>query len=264
MLHRRIRRHLTCALLPLAAVALPATAAATTTGGTGLGGVSPIAAPVTTASPTAAVTASGNGIALQTQASAMLDHDLAFTGTSDQPAGTQIAIQRSGRQTGWIWATTATTTVAQDGTFTATWTTNHIGRFAVRAVALSSIGQPEAETAPLTSTVFLQARATLYGPGLYGRKTACGQRLTAQTIGVANRTLRCGESVAVLYDGRTINVPVIDRGPYANGASWDLTEATGQALGMDGTSEIGAVSLPVAPASAAGQPAVSAPVIAGS
>jgi rare lipoprotein A (peptidoglycan hydrolase) len=39
-------------------------------------------------------------------------------------------------------------------------------------------------------------------------------------------------------------VPVIDRGPYANGADWDLTEATGRALGISGTAEIGAVSLP--------------------
>ena len=39
-------------------------------------------------------------------------------------------------------------------------------------------------------------------------------------------------------------VPVIDRGPYANGADWDLTMATGQVLGMTGTASIGAVSLP--------------------
>jgi rare lipoprotein A len=63
-------------------------------------------------------------------------------------------------------------------------------------------------------------------------------------IGLANRTLRCGESVAVYYHGRTLVVPVIDRGPYANGADWDLTEATGKALGIHGTAQIDAVSLP--------------------
>jgi hypothetical protein len=41
---------------------------------------------------------------------------------------------------------------------------------------------------------------------------------------------------------------VIDRGPYANGADFDLTMATGRALGISGTSQIGAVSLPQAPA----------------
>jgi rare lipoprotein A (peptidoglycan hydrolase) len=40
-----------------------------------------------------------------------------------------------------------------------------------------------------------------------------------------------------------IVVPVIDRGPYANGASWDLTMATGEALGMYTTATIGAVPL---------------------
>ncbi len=39
-------------------------------------------------------------------------------------------------------------------------------------------------------------------------------------------------------------VPVIDRGPYANGADWDLTVATGKALGITGTAQIDAVSLP--------------------
>jgi hypothetical protein len=42
---------------------------------------------------------------------------------------------------------------------------------------------------------------------------------------------------------------VIDRGPYANGADFDLTMATGQALGLGGTARIGAVSLPHAPGS---------------
>ncbi|MBV8712291.1 MAG: hypothetical protein JOY56_10965, partial [Solirubrobacterales bacterium] len=39
-------------------------------------------------------------------------------------------------------------------------------------------------------------------------------------------------------------VPVIDRGPYAHNANWDLTMATGRALGMLGTAVIGAASTP--------------------
>jgi rare lipoprotein A (peptidoglycan hydrolase) len=92
--------------------------------------------------------------------------------------------------------------------------------------------------------------ATLYGPGFYGHRTACGRRLTRNTIGVASRTLRCGTKVAVLYRGRMMTVPVIDRGPYANNADWDLTMAAGKVLGVTGTSRIGAVSLPPAPATA--------------
>ena len=51
-------------------------------------------------------------------------------------------------------------------------------------------------------------------------------------------------SVYLYYRGRTMVVPVIDRGPYANHADWDLTEATDKALGIPGTATIGAVSLP--------------------
>ena len=50
--------------------------------------------------------------------------------------------------------------------------------------------------------------------------------------------------MAIYFQGRTLVVPVIDRGPYANGADWDLTVATGKALGISGTAQIDAVSLP--------------------
>jgi rare lipoprotein A (peptidoglycan hydrolase) len=50
--------------------------------------------------------------------------------------------------------------------------------------------------------------------------------------------------VQVYYNGQVLTVPVIDRGPYAHNANWDLTMATGRALGMQGTSVIGAASLP--------------------
>ena len=96
----------------------------------------------------------------------------------------------------------------------------------------------------LTVTVYRPAIATQYGPGFYGQRTACGQTLHRNTLGVANRTLKCGTPVSILWHGRTIVVPVIDRGPYANHADWDLTEATGRALGISGTATIGAVSVP--------------------
>jgi hypothetical protein len=72
--------------------------------------------------------------------------------------------------------------------------------------------------------------ATWYGPGLYGRQTACGQTLKPRTMGVAHKTLPCGSKVVIRYRGRFVRTTVIDRGPYANGASWDLTQATARAL----------------------------------
>jgi hypothetical protein len=249
-------------VLLAAALAVPAAALASSGGGVG---VAPGGSPVTTTAGTTTtgttttgaapsvqsgnvmVSTSGDGITLRTNASGILRKGLTFSGTAPaQLAGQTIEIQRSGHQTNWTWANTVSATVGSDGTFRAVWQTNHIGQFAMRAMASGSSSQAQTAsiTPPLTTTVYRPSRATEYGPGFYGKKTACGQRLGRGTIGLANRTLRCGESVAVYYQGRTLVVPVIDRGPYANGADWDLTVATGKALGIKGTEQIDAVSLP--------------------
>jgi rare lipoprotein A (RlpA)-like double-psi beta-barrel protein len=68
--------------------------------------------------------------------------------------------------------------------------------------------------------------ASWYGPGFYGNRTACGQIYTPEIIGVAHRTLPCGTPVVLEYRGRTMTVPVIDRGPYIAGRTLDLSNAT--------------------------------------
>ena len=67
---------------------------------------------------------------------------------------------------------------------------------------------------------------------------ACGGELTSSTLGVANKTLPCGTLVTLHYGGRTIRVPVIDRGPYVAGREFDLTEATKRALGFGDTGDV--------------------------
>lgn len=240
-------------------MALPAAALAASGGGASVSpGGSPVTSTGTTTSTTTGsapsvqsgdvtVSTTGDGITLQTNASGILGKGLQFSGTAPtQLAGQTIQIQRSGHQTKWTWANTVTATIGSDGSFSAVWRANHIGQFAMRAVVTDSSAQAQAAsmTPSLTTTVYRPSRATEYGPGFYGKRTACGQRLRRGTIGLANRTLRCGESVAIYYQGKTLIVPVIDRGPYANGADWDLTVATGKALGIDGTAQIDAVSLP--------------------
>jgi rare lipoprotein A len=79
------------------------------------------------------------------------------------------------------------------------------------------------------------ARATWYGPGFYGSRTACGQVLRPQTIGVAHRRLPCGTAVRFLYRGKKVVARVIDRGPYARGRTWDLTNGARRALRFDGS-----------------------------
>ena len=228
-------------------LALPSLAQA----GSGGGSLSPSGGASTVQSGNVTVSASGDGITLTTNASAILSRGLTFSGTtSPSEAGQTIEIERLGHQTDSQWAPTVTTTVAGDGSFSAVWSTNHIGRFEIRAVFAGASAGAASAPPLLTTTVYRQARATIYGPGFYGRRTACGERLTRATIGVANPTLKCGTKVALYFQGRTMIVPVIDRGPYANGADWDLTTATARALEMPGTESIGAVSLPLQPSAA--------------
>ena len=73
--------------------------------------------------------------------------------------------------------------------------------------------------------------ATWYGPGFYGRRTACGSILRTTTWGIAHRTLPCGQMVMIGLNGRRVIVPVIDRGPYS-GATIDLTERTKRYVGF--------------------------------
>jgi hypothetical protein len=223
-------------------------------GGDGSRGGASAGAPGPTAQPgDETVTATGSGITISARASALLRNALVITGKAPGgDAGRTVEIERFGAKTRWTWRPATQATVASDGSFSALWQTNHIGRFALRAVIVQAGHATEASALPSVNvavpsvnvTVYLPALATLYGPGFYGHRTACGIVLRRHTVGVAHRWLRCGTRVAIYYQGRTMVVPVIDRGPYANGANWDLTMATGQALGMDGTGNIGAVSLP--------------------
>jgi rare lipoprotein A (peptidoglycan hydrolase) len=80
--------------------------------------------------------------------------------------------------------------------------------------------------------------ATWYGPGFYGNRTACGQTLRRGTLGVAHRSLPCGTAVRFIYRGTAVVARVIDRGPYAKGFSWDLTNGTREALGFNGSGKI--------------------------
>jgi rare lipoprotein A (peptidoglycan hydrolase) len=81
--------------------------------------------------------------------------------------------------------------------------------------------------------------ATWFGPGFYGQTTACGQTLTPEVVGVANRTLPCGTLVRVGYEGHSLTVPVLDRGPYGhNGANWDLTAGAAAAIDMTDVARI--------------------------
>jgi Lytic transglycolase len=85
---------------------------------------------------------------------------------------------------------------------------------------------PEPTTAPTPAPTPAPAVAAL--PQLPDPPT--GQVYTPEIIGVAHRTLRCGTMLVLEYRGRTMTVPVIDRGPYIAGRTLDLSNATRLAI----------------------------------
>ncbi len=220
--------------LLLSAIVAPATALAAS-GGAGL-------PPGTTGQPgsTAAAgvgtkTVSGNGITFSTRSAALMRGGLWFTGSvASSAAGQSLMIER---QAGTSWVTIATAKTGSGGSFATLWRVNQGGTLSIRVASSSG----SAASPAITVAVYRASLATEYGPGFYGRRTACGTVLRRRTVGVANRSLPCGAPVSIFYRGRTIVVPVIDRGPYANHANWDLTMATGRALGIYGTTTIGAL-----------------------
>ncbi|HWF32859.1 MAG TPA: septal ring lytic transglycosylase RlpA family protein [Solirubrobacteraceae bacterium] len=72
----------------------------------------------------------------------------------------------------------------------------------------------------------------------YGLGLACGGVLGRDQLGVAHKTAPCGTLITFTYGGRSLTVPVIDRGPYIAGREWDLTGATAAALGFPGLGKI--------------------------
>jgi hypothetical protein len=170
---------------------------------------------------------------------ALLNRTLTIRGqVATGDAGRTVRIER--QILDGSWQPIASTVVDADGTFRAPWRTDMLGRVALRAI----VERGDAATAsasPLTAqtTVFTGAVSSWYGPGFWGRRTACGIKLRRSTVGVAHRTLPCGTQVEVYYRGKVATVPVIDRGPFKKGRDWDLTQAAARQLGVKATVRVG-------------------------
>ena len=86
--------------------------------------------------------------------------------------------------------------------------------------------------------VYRRSFASWYGPGFYGRRTACGQTVTDSVKGVAHKTLPCGTRVTFRKGDRIVRARVIDRGPFHAGREFDLTPAVKRALGFGSTGTV--------------------------
>jgi hypothetical protein len=214
--------------------ALGATLALPATGWASDGGVS------ADAPATGSATSSPNGIELRASAATLVRQPVTIRGSVPRGSGNRVVLIE--RTDGHRWVNVARVRASRDRSFAARWSSSRATRVRFRArfeASTRSSGGAGASSPQVRVTVYQPSRATWYGPGFYGHRTACGQTLSHSLLGVANRTLPCGTKVDLYYRGRSIRVPVVDRGPYANHADWDLTSATADRLHMHSTETIG-------------------------
>ena len=78
-------------------------------------------------------------------------------------------------------------------------------------------------------------RATWYGPGLYGNKTASGEILQKNTMTAAHGQLPLGTKVRVTREDTNESVVVVinDRKPFKEGTVIDLAHGAADALELD-------------------------------
>lgn len=126
------------------------------------------------------------------------------------------------------------TKAGRGGAFAVRFSPQRSGNYSVRAFRAHGARTRGSASLARRVTAYRHAHASYYGPGLYGNGVACGGTLTPGTMGVAHKALPCGTEVKLRYRGRTVTVPVIDRGPYVPGRDYDLTEAVKERLGFPG------------------------------
>lgn len=151
-------------------------------------------------------------------------------------SGVMITLQARARRG---WRTLASARTGAEGRYRLRYRTDRIGSERVRVSFAGGTGDRGAHRAVGRLNVFRLAEASWYGGG---GSLACGGWLSSSTMGVANKTLPCGTLVTLRYGGRSVRVPVVDRGPYVAGREFDLTEATKRALGFEGVGEVWATS----------------------
>jgi hypothetical protein len=171
----------------------------------------------------------------------LADHRANVTGTLLRPPhtgfpGQIVALQALGRHG---WSTIARARTGAKGRFRLSFLARRIGSEQVRVRFAGDAAGRSAHRRLGRLNVYRLSGASWYGGG---GSLACGGSLTSSTMGVANKTLPCGTLVTLRYAGRSVRVPVVDRGPYVAGREYDLTEATKRALGFGDTGEVWSTS----------------------
>lgn len=113
------------------------------------------------------------------------------------------------------------------------------------AATILSPSIAEAEPRAKTKKSAQSGKASWYGPGFHGKRTASGEKFNSNAMTAAHRTLPFGTRVRVVNkkNGRSVVVRINDRGPYAHGRIIDLSRASAQAIGISGVGLVEMVQL---------------------
>jgi rare lipoprotein A len=155
-----------------------------------------------------------------------------------RPAGSGRAVSLQIGRRGGGWLTVDHDRTDRKGRYVLAWRASKTGTRRVRVHFGGTRELSSARHLAGTARIYRRALASWYGPGLYGGHLACGGTLTPSTLGVANKSLPCGTKVTLHYRGRTVRVPVVDRGPYVGAREFDLTAATKAKLGFGSTGTV--------------------------
>ena len=106
------------------------------------------------------------------------------------------------------------------------------------SLAITTTGS--AEPGGWSEQHFQRGKASWYGPGFHGRRTASGEIFNTNEMTAAHRSLPFGTRVRVTNHrtGRSTVVRINDRGPYAHGRIIDLSRASADAIGISGVAAV--------------------------
>jgi len=81
---------------------------------------------------------------------------------------------------------------------------------------------------------YARGKASWYGPGFHGKRTASGERFDMNDLTAAHRTLPFGTRVRVRnpQNGREVVVRINDRGPHISDRIIDLSKAAAATLDL--------------------------------